>query len=396
MGTSASWLSISTKPKDAALAELDLLDSGAPVQPGQSDFAGATLPDGSYLLVLRGAMHPIVSPSSLEALSAGATLIACTEQDNTNASMACQVRNGKRVWEVVHILDEGPDHLDVKGRAPKALAGLLEAARQARAQHGHDAVMGVPDALARKAAGYPAGAAPAPAFTRLEPVPGEPFGSPTCLWRRILQTEQAERFEQEQPDLLAALAPRVARALAPLGFAPVQRPGVRHQLARTVGELTQFVRPVAGAHGRLNALLEARHALADRIVDEYTPTMNWPGDPPYALLLSRLEGRGDRPYAVHNAADLDAFGALLEARLPHWAAQLADLRALDRASQKSYADQPLVNMLLKRRYHLLAGAWLTGNPDLPALVEACAPSEERRAQCEGLLALLREKCQPLP
>jgi hypothetical protein len=61
----------------------------------------------------------------------------------------------------------------------------------------------------------------------------------------------------------------------------------------------------------------------------------------------------------------------------------------------TYARRPLVNFLLKRRFQLIAGAWLTGNPELPAIVEASAPTDERREQCEGLLALLREKYQPL-
>ena len=394
MSNSSSWLSIADLPKDAALAALDLADSGEPAQPGAAEFTGAVLPDGSYLLLLRG-FHPILHPRSLEALSQEATVYSCAEMESTNAAMASQMRRGKRVWEVAHVLDEGPDHLEVTGRAPKALAALLETARKEAAQSGFDAVFSVPGALACKAAGHRAGATPGLQFTRLELVSDDPFASPACLWRRLRQDEEAESFAQAQPDLPAVLVPRIERVLAPLGFASSTRPGVKHGFTRTAGDLTLHARLAVGRHGQLDVVFEAEHALIERAVSEYAPTLVGSGEPPYALSLSFLEGRTPGPYAVHNAAALDAFGAMLEARLPHHAKRLAELRALDRAMLATYPRRPLVDFLLMRRYQLLAGAWLTGNPELPAMVEASAPTEERREQCEGLLAMLREKYQPV-
>jgi hypothetical protein len=393
MSISSSWLSIADLPKDAALAALALRDTGEAVSPGGPDLAVAALPDGATLLVLPG-FHPIVHPRSLEELSAQATVIACAESGSTNASMAWLMRKGKRVWEVAHVLDEGPTHLEVQGRAPKALAALLEAATQEAAKSGHDAVFSVPGALACKAAGHRAGATPGLRFTRLEPLTDDPFASPACLWQRLALEEEAERYEAQQPDLPAVLVPRLARALAPLGFETWTRPGVKHGFTRTVGEMTQTLQLGIGGHGRFDVLFESNHALADRAVEEFAPTLTGGGEAPYALSLVSLEGRANL-YEVHSDAALEAFGALLEARVPHHAAALADLRTLDRAMAATYARRPLVNFLLKRRFQLIAGAWLTGNPELPAMVEASAPTDERREQCEGLLALLREKYQPL-
>ena len=393
MSNSSSWLSIADLPKDAALAALDLLDTGIAVQPGAAEFTGATLPDGSTLLLLRG-FHPILHPRSLEALSEQATLYACAEMESTNAAIASQMRRGKRVWEVAHVLDEGPDHLEVKGRAPKALAALLEAARKEAAQSGIDAVFSVPGALACKAAGHRAGATPGLQFTRLALVEGEPFGSPATPWRQILQADEAERYAQAQPDVAGALTARLAGLLATLGFTPsAPRAGVKHGYTRVVGEITQQMRVVVRNQGRLDVLFEANHAIADHAVAQFAPQLMGGNEPPYAVHLSQMEGRA--PYAVHSAAALEVFAVLLEARLPQQAQALADLRTLDRAMLTS-ASPGLVNLLLKRRFQLIAGAWLTGNPALPAIVEACAPTDERREQCEGLLALLEEKYQPMP
>ncbi len=171
MGYRVSWISVAAKAGANVLAELGLTDSAQPVPPGTVPMAGALLANGTYVIVFNEFFHPMIDPLLMKVLSLNCIVVGCAEDESTNASMAFLCRDGARVWTVSHVLSEGGDHLGIEGVAPRALAPLLQAALQSRAEHGHDAVFGVPAALAEEVCGFRHGGrqnGPAPVFTRLD------------------------------------------------------------------------------------------------------------------------------------------------------------------------------------------------------------------------------------
>lgn len=169
MGNRVSWISVAAKAGADVLAGLGLADSAQPVQPGTVPMAGAQLANGTYVIVFNEFFHPMIDPLLMKVLSLNCIVVGCAEDENTNASMAFMCRDGARVWSVSHVLAEGGDHLGTEGVAPKALAPLLQAALKARAAHGHDAVFGVPAALAQEVCGFGHGGGNGPLpFTRLD------------------------------------------------------------------------------------------------------------------------------------------------------------------------------------------------------------------------------------
>lgn len=168
MGYRFSWISVAAKAGADVLSELGLTDSAQSVEAGTVPMSGARLANGSYVIVFNEFFHPMIDPLLMKVLSLNCIVVGCTEDDNTNASMAFLCRDGARVWTVSHVLAEGADHLSIEGVPPKAVASLRHAALKARSEYGHDAVFSVPAALAEEVCGFRHGERNGLLFTRLD------------------------------------------------------------------------------------------------------------------------------------------------------------------------------------------------------------------------------------
>jgi hypothetical protein len=121
MGFSIAWIAVRGIPKDEVLARLALADTGEPDDGNESPASGAALPGGGYLVFFNDFAHPATQDAAMALLSAGGEALACQVEEHVMASAAFLYRDGAKVWDVVHLADEGLYHLEVGGTPPALL-----------------------------------------------------------------------------------------------------------------------------------------------------------------------------------------------------------------------------------------------------------------------------------
>lgn len=358
MSSRISWFAVARKPRDETLAALRHTDSGVPVRPGECAVAGGGLPGGAYVVVLDEFWHPFLHPSAMHALSRDCVVVGYAESENTNTSLAFLYREGRQVWQVSHVQDEGDDNLHVAGTAPAAVAALLETAKAARAASGHDAVFGVPAALASSICGFRHDVPADIVFTRLDPAP-----DPDLL---------------PGPRISAAYAACVTRVLQAEGFTSPSRPIVPAALSRVndIGEIQCFARCSRGEGGGAycDVVFHVRNA---RIQAFASVTPDVPVEWTCRLVLSTIGGPASR---IRSAADLAKAEAFLASQLPAILRRLEDIPELDRLVNDGRSRVDVANRITKSHFEIDFGfsrivlAYLAGNPQFEQMVadtDAC-------------------------
>ncbi|VXC67587.1 hypothetical protein [Massilia sp. 9I] len=159
MGYSIAWIAVRGKSKEDILAQLALLDTGAPDEAGECPVLGAALPGGGYLVFFNDMAHPAVQAESMTRLSEGCEALACQVEEHIMASAAFQYRDGAKVWDVAHLSEEGLYHLAVGGTPPPLLATIHDEMRATQDEHGGleadvDCLFEVPLMLANALSGF--------------------------------------------------------------------------------------------------------------------------------------------------------------------------------------------------------------------------------------------------
>ena len=179
MGYRGAWIAFADIEKAEVLSRLSLRDTGAPDDTGMEPFAGGMTAAGWYVvLAYEGELD---MDFSLAKLSAGCRLIGVEVFEGVMTSQAQAFEDGNKLWELIHIGDEGLFDLYAEG----ALSPEFTAIKQQRfdeqtANGGEDAnvdyVYEIPADTAAAITGYrPDGDNlgeddPLPEMTILEPV----------------------------------------------------------------------------------------------------------------------------------------------------------------------------------------------------------------------------------
>lgn len=159
MGFSLAWIAVRGTSKDDILARLSLADTGEPDEANESPVSGAALPGGGYLVVFQDMAHPATQAASMARLSEGCEALGCQVEEHVMASAAVQYKDGAKLWDVVHLSQEGVYHLAVDGKPP-ALLDTIHAEMKATqdeeggADAGVDCLFEVPLMLATALCGY--------------------------------------------------------------------------------------------------------------------------------------------------------------------------------------------------------------------------------------------------
>jgi hypothetical protein len=108
---------------------------------------------------MKGCDHPLLSESSLSALSAESEVIACSVEEHVMFSSAERWTNGQRHWRVEHDAQQSIRHLATSGTLPVVYAEALRKAQEAQdAEDDNEAEVDfffeVPLQLARDLAGF--------------------------------------------------------------------------------------------------------------------------------------------------------------------------------------------------------------------------------------------------
>lgn len=159
MGFSIAWIAIRGKSKEDILAQLGLLDTGAPDDENESPVSGAALPGGGYLVYFNDMAHPAIQAESMARLSEGGAALGCQVEEHVMASAVFQYKDGAKLWDVVHLADEGLYHLDVGGTPPQLLAAIHAEMKSTQDEQGGleadvDCLFEVPLMLANALSGY--------------------------------------------------------------------------------------------------------------------------------------------------------------------------------------------------------------------------------------------------
>jgi len=130
--------------------------------------AGAVTPDGNYVISIEEFWHAIVQPEQPGPLSLGATVTGAALDENTNTTVAFAYADSELSWQLLYILDEGDEHLEVKGTPPVPIAPLIEDARRIRAEDCWDTFSDIPLNVALQMTGFRLDARHDLVFHRLE------------------------------------------------------------------------------------------------------------------------------------------------------------------------------------------------------------------------------------
>ena len=159
MGYSIAWILVRGKTREDILAQLGLADAGARDDFVGNQVAGAALPGGAYLLCFNDMAHPATQAPSMARLSSGCEALGCQVEETVMASAAFLYKDGAKVWDVVHLADQGLYHLEVNGTPPPLLDTIHTAMKTAQDEEGGveaqvDWLFEVPLMLANALAGY--------------------------------------------------------------------------------------------------------------------------------------------------------------------------------------------------------------------------------------------------
>jgi len=159
MGFSVAWIAVRGTSKDDILAQLSLADTGRLDEANESPVSGAALPGGGYLLYFNDMAHPATQAASMARLSEGGEALGCQVEEHVMASAAFQYRNGEKVWDVVHLSEEGLYHLAVDGAPPALLETIHAEMKATQDEQGGleadvDCLFEVPLMLANALCGY--------------------------------------------------------------------------------------------------------------------------------------------------------------------------------------------------------------------------------------------------
>jgi hypothetical protein len=159
MGYSLSWLAFKGVPSDVGLARLGLRVTDRFAEYAREPVSGHSLRDGWFLVVMNGCDHPLLSESSLSALSVQSEVVACSIEEHVMVSSAEGWKNGDRYWRVEHDAQQSARHLATSGSLPASYEEALRSAREAQDAEGSaepavDFFFDVPLELAHALAGF--------------------------------------------------------------------------------------------------------------------------------------------------------------------------------------------------------------------------------------------------
>jgi len=159
MGYSIAWIAVRGTSKEEVLDRLSLADTGEPDEANESAVSGAALPGGGYLVFFNDMAHPATQAPSMARLSEACEALGCQVEEHVMASASFLYKNGVKVWDVVHLAEEGLYHLAVDGAPPPLLDTIHTEMKAAQDEQGGldadvDWLFEVPLMLATALCGY--------------------------------------------------------------------------------------------------------------------------------------------------------------------------------------------------------------------------------------------------
>ncbi|GMV32133.1 MAG: hypothetical protein AMXMBFR59_42580 [Rhodanobacteraceae bacterium] len=348
---------------------MNLDDTGDAVGLGGGEIAGAALPQGGYVIVANTFWHALIHPPKLASLSLGATVVGCTENENTNASAAFLWRGGEQIWQITHLLDAGAEHLDIEGDAPAETAALLEQAIARHRAEGYDAVYGVPAAVAKSCAGFRYGEDCGLRFTRLVP---------RTATVSVGTSQIVVEWPNERGDLTATLGSALEAILVPLGF-DVRRDPRGDEIFRTRDDTTLTIYGVGYDDYPFytsDVFISVRHNVVEQLITSVIPHRT--SSSTCDLRLAKLEGGNG--FAIKSIGHIEAFLTVLVEKMPALVERCGHVRELDRMVNADRTRIDGIEFLSAEGPIVLA--WLAGNPNFESMV-AYADSRYDRSAIEG-------------
>jgi hypothetical protein len=375
MGVAFSWLSTASLPPAEVLAALNLEDTGDAAGAGECELAGVVLPQGGYVVVANAFWHSVIHPAKLASLSLNATVVGCAESDNVNASTAFLWRDGERIWQLTHLLDEGAEHLEIEGDAPTETAALLGQAIARHRAEGFDAVYGVPAAAAKLRTGFRYGEDRGLRFTRL-------------AHRRTTvgagSTQITFEWPNERGELTATLGRALEAILVPLGF-EVRRDPRGDEFFRTRDDTTLTIYGVGyndDPFYTCDIFISVRQITVEQLIASVVPQHQ--SSSTCDLRLAKLEGRDG--FDIKSIRHIEAFIRFLGKKVPELVERCGHVRELDRIVNADRTRIDGIDFLSAEGPIVLA--WLAGNPNFESMV-AYADSRYDRHYVEGETPIVR-------
>ena len=369
MGMTFSWVSAASLSPAQVLAALNLEDTGGAVGAGECEIAGAALPQGGYVVVANAFWHDVIHPAKLMPLSLEASVVGCAESENVNASTAFAWRDGERIWQVTHLLDEGAEHLEIEGDSPPETAALLEQAIARHRAEGYDAVYGVPAAVAKSLAGFRYGEDRGLRFTRLAPRKATTSAGSTPI---------TVEWPNERGELTATLGRALEAILVPLGF-DVRRDPSGDDFFRTRDDTKLTIYGIgydADPFYTCDIYIGVRQNAVEQLIASIIPQHD--SQTTCRLRLANLEGHDG--FDMKSVRHIEAFIKFLGKKLPALVERCGQVRELDRMVNADRTHIDGIDFLSEEGPIVLA--WLAGNPNFESMV-AYADTRYDRRYVEG-------------
>ena len=159
MGSAYTWLAMKDASADEACEALGLVRCGGTFDFPETEYSGAALPKGWYVVVVNTNEFEYFMNFGLGKLSGLHDLVVVEVFETIMSFRLAYWRGGARLWEVIHNGHDGVYHLDAEGELPADFDSLrLEQVAKQDAEGGEDAEVDclseVPLELARRITGF--------------------------------------------------------------------------------------------------------------------------------------------------------------------------------------------------------------------------------------------------
>lgn len=158
MGSSLTWIAIRGLDEDGVLQAVGVRKTGHQTMdmPKNRELVGRALDNGWYLLISGECEDPFLSEKkNLARITAHCEAVVCMLEEHVMFSMSARWKNGRKIWSVSHVGEDGERHIKKSGTPPKSyeLHKAAQLAKQAKDNEGVDYVYELPFLLAEEVSG---------------------------------------------------------------------------------------------------------------------------------------------------------------------------------------------------------------------------------------------------
>lgn len=126
MGFAISWVCLKGKTRTGILDMLELHPVASNCRPFESMYVGMDFGPRGYIVAINDTCPAILDDEVLRTLSRDCKAVTCQVEEHVMHAISKGWKDGELTWQVEHNCQIASTHLEISGRPPKYLKGIVD------------------------------------------------------------------------------------------------------------------------------------------------------------------------------------------------------------------------------------------------------------------------------